>query len=81
MVRREQEKLKKYLPQGDMGRLRFEVCHFLCKEEFTRTPHDHQAYLNPYLMDERAHWVEVFTGHDPRLSFKLGNVTWETTII
>ena len=65
MVRRDQEKLKKYIPQEDVGRLRLKVCHFLCKEEFTGTPHDYQAYLNLYLMDERAHWVEVFTGHDP----------------
>ena len=53
-IRRDRENLKKYLPQGDVGHLGFEVCHFLCKEEFSRIPHDYQAYMNPYLMDERA---------------------------
>ena len=78
-IRRDQENLRKYLPQGDVGHLRFEVCHFLCKEEFSGIPHDYQAYLNPYLMDERACWVVVIRGHD--FQHKLGDVGMQTTVI
>ena len=60
---RKKKKLNNTFPR-DVGRLRFEVCPFLCKEEFNGTPHEYKAYYDPYLMDERARWVEIFTGHD-----------------
>ena len=71
-VCRDQKKIKEYLPQGDVGCLRFEV-HFHCKEEFSGSPLDYQAYFDPYLMDKRARWVEILTGHDFRIN-------WETLL-
>ena len=69
-VLKDKEKIKEYLPQGGVGHLSFEVCHFLCKEEFSGTPHEYKAYYDPYLMDERASWVEIFTGHNFRINWE-----------
>ena len=69
-VRKDKEKIEKYLPQGDVGRLKFEVCHFLCKEECGGNPHYYQAYIDPHLIDERARWVEVFTGHNFQIKWE-----------